>query len=52
MNLIEKRDFKRLASWMDRLTTNNLIAIPLEDVNFIDALIDRLEDHGMIINNE
>ena len=51
MSLIEKRDFKRLTAWLQRLTTFDLSAVPLEGLDSVDAWLDRLDQHGMVIGH-
>ena len=51
LSLIDKRDYPRLTNWLNRLTTHDLNAIPLDGVTSIDSWIDRLEEHGMIIGH-
>lgn len=51
LSLIEKRDFHRLTSWLDRLTTHDLSTVPLTGLASVDAWLDRLDEHGMIIGH-
>jgi hypothetical protein len=51
LSLIEKRDFIRLTSWLQRLTTHDLSAIPLDGLDSVDAWLDRLDAHGMLIGH-
>lgn len=51
LSLIERRDFKRLTSWLQRLTTHDLSAMPLQGLDSVDAWLDRLEQHGMLIGH-
>ncbi|MBB3665482.1 hypothetical protein FB384_004439 [Prauserella sediminis] len=51
LSLIEKRDFGRLTSWLNRLTTHKLTDIPLDDLQSVDAWLDRLDEQGMIIGH-
>jgi hypothetical protein len=48
-SLIEKRQFDRLTTWLRRLTSHDLTAIPLDGVRSVDQWIERLDEHGMII---
>lgn len=49
MSLLEKRQFDRLTAWLQRLTTHDLSAIPMEGVTSIDGWLERLDEHGMIM---
>jgi hypothetical protein len=49
LSLIEKRQFDRLTTWLGRLTRHDLSKIPLDGVRSVDAWIERLDEHGMII---
>jgi hypothetical protein len=51
LSLIEKGQYERLTTWLQRLTTHDLGGIPLDGVDSLDSWIDRLEDHGMIIGH-
>jgi hypothetical protein len=51
LSLIEKRQFARLSAWLNRLTTHNLISIPLDGVDSVDEWLTRLDEHGMIIGH-
>ena len=51
LSLIEKRNFKRLTAWLNRLTTHDLLAIPLDGLTSVDDWLARLDDHGMIIGH-
>jgi hypothetical protein len=51
LSLIEKRQFARLTGWLDRLTTHDLLSIPLDDLTSLDDWIARLDEHGMIIGH-
>jgi hypothetical protein len=51
MSLIEKRDFKRLTQWLQRLTTHDLSTMPLDGLDSVDAWLDRLDAHGMLIGH-
>ena len=49
ISLIEKRQFDRMTTWLQRLTTHDLGAIPLDGVRSVDDWLDRLDEHGMIM---
>lgn len=49
LSIVEKRQFDRLTAWLQRLTTNDLSQIPLDDVKTVDAWLERLDEHGMIM---
>jgi hypothetical protein len=49
LSLVEKRQFDRLTAWLQRLTTNDVASIPMEGVTSVDAWIDRLDEHGMLM---
>jgi hypothetical protein len=51
LSLIEKRDFKRLTHWLQRLTTNDLSRMSLEGLQSVDDWLDRLDAHGMLIGH-
>lgn len=51
LSLIEKRQFPRLTSWLNRLTTHDLAAISLDGLTSVDSWLDRLDEHGMIIGH-
>jgi hypothetical protein len=51
LSLIEKRNFPRLTSWLNRLTTHDLKTIPLEDITSVDDWLTRLDDSGMTIGH-
>jgi hypothetical protein len=51
LSLIEKRQFDRLTQWLNRLTTHDLTKIPLDGINSVDAWLDRLDEHGMIMGH-
>src|SRR5262245_26462049 len=51
LSLIEKRQFSRLTAWLNRLTAQDLTAIPLDGVNSVDDWLTRLDEHGMIIGH-
>lgn len=51
LSLIEKGRYERLTKWLQRLTTHDLVSIPLDGVDSLDSWIDRLEEHGMIIGH-
>jgi hypothetical protein len=51
LSLIEKRQFGRLTQWLNRLTTHDLSAIPMDDVTSVDGWLDRLDEHGMIMTH-
>ena len=48
-SLIEQRRFDRLTAWLDRFTTHDLSALPLDGVSSIDDWLERLDAHGMIM---
>jgi len=48
-SLIEKRQFDRLTTWLRRLTRHDVTKIPLDGVRSVDAWIERLDEHGMIV---
>jgi hypothetical protein len=51
MSILEKGQYDRLTKWLQRLTTVDLAAIPLDGVESIDSWIDRLDEHGMLIGH-
>src|SRR2546430_6629854 len=51
LSLIEKRQFARLTAWLDRLTSHDLKAIPLDGLTSVDSWLARLDEHGMIIGH-
>jgi hypothetical protein len=51
LSLIEKRRFERLTAWLRRLTVHNLSAVSLDGVGSVDAWLDRLDAHGMIVGH-
>src|SRR5262249_33978887 len=51
LSLIENRDFKRLTAWLQRLTTNDLSTMSLEGLDSVDAWLDRLDAHGMLVGH-
>ena len=51
LGLIEKKQFARLTSWLNRLTTRDLTAIPLDGVRSVDSWLERLDQHGMIVGH-
>jgi hypothetical protein len=51
LSLIEKRNFKRLNTWLNRLTTHDLTNIDLDGVNSVDAWLTRLDENGMIVGH-
>jgi hypothetical protein len=44
--IIEQRDLKKLTGWLDRLTTHDLSAMPLDGLTTIDGWLDRLTTSG------
>ncbi len=51
ITLIEKRQFPRLTSWLDRLTTHDLTSVPLDGLTSLDDWMTRLDEHGMIVGH-
>ncbi|MFA7602971.1 MAG: hypothetical protein WCY29_08185 [Novosphingobium sp.] len=51
LSLIETRDFPRLTSWLNRLTTHDLTQMDLAGLTMIDDWIDRLDAFGMFIGH-
>jgi hypothetical protein len=51
LSLIERRDFKRLTAWLQRLTTNDLSSMSLDGLDSVDSWLDRLDAHGMLIGH-
>jgi hypothetical protein len=51
LSLIEKHQFERLTAWLDRLTTHDLLSIPLDGLSTVDDWLDRLDSHGMIVGH-
>jgi phenylacetate-coenzyme A ligase PaaK-like adenylate-forming protein len=51
LSLIEKRQFERLMTWFQRLTTHDLSQVSLEGVRTVDDWLTRLDEHGMIIGH-
>lgn len=51
LSLIEKGQYDRLTRWLQRLTTHDLVSLPLAGVDSLDSWIDRLEEHRMIIGH-
>ncbi len=49
MSLLETRQFDRLTAWLARLTARDLDAVPLDGVTSVDAWLNRLDEHGMIM---
>lgn len=49
MSIVERRQFDRLTSWLGRLTTHDLAAVPLEGVDSVDSWLERLDENGMIM---
>lgn len=47
--LVEKHDFGRLTTWLDRLTTRDLTDVPLEGLGTVDDWIERLDANGMFL---
>jgi hypothetical protein len=48
-SIVERRQFDRLAKWLQRLTTHDLSEIPMQDVTSVDGWLERLDEHGMIM---
>ncbi len=51
LSLIENRDFPRLTSWLDRLTTHDLSKVDLSGLTLMDDWMDRLDASGMLIGH-
>lgn len=51
LSLIETRDFPRLTSWLDRLTTHDLSKVDLSGLTLMDDWLDRLDASGMLIGH-
>lgn len=51
LSIIEKRDFKKLTTWLNRLTTHDLLKVDLTGLRSLDDWITRLDESGMIIGH-
>jgi hypothetical protein len=51
LSLIEKRRFERLTAWLNRLTTHDLLRIPLDGLGSVDDWLARLDGNDMIIGH-
>lgn len=51
LSLLEKRQYDKLTTWLQRLTTHDLSSIPLDELHSIDDWMQRLDDHGMLIGH-
>jgi hypothetical protein len=51
LQLIESRDFPKLTSWFNRLTTHDLTKMSLDGLKTLDSWIERLEEFGMIVGH-
>lgn len=51
LSLIENRDFPKLTSWLDRLTTHDLSKMDLSGLDLLDDWLTRLDDFGMIVGH-
>ncbi|MCB2077168.1 MAG: hypothetical protein KDE55_05645 [Novosphingobium sp.] len=49
LSLIEKRDIRKLNSWLDRLTTLDLTQMDLSGLTMIDDWLTRLDEFGMLV---
>lgn len=49
MSIVERRQFDRLTGWLQRLTTHDLGAVPLDGVDSVDSWLERLDENGMIM---
>jgi hypothetical protein len=49
LNLIEQRNFDRLTAWLQRLTTQDVVSVPLDGVSSVDSWLDRLDEHEMLV---
>ncbi len=49
LTILEKRDFKKLTAWLNKLTTHDLTIVDLSGLTTVDSWIDRLESYGMVI---
>lgn len=49
LNILENRDFKRLTSWLNKLTIHDLMRVDLDGLTTIDGWLDRLATFGMLI---
>jgi hypothetical protein len=51
LTLIETRDFPRLTTWLNRLTTHDLTKVDLGGLRTLDDWLTRLDEHGMFIGH-
>lgn len=49
IQIIEKRDFKKLTTWLDKLTAHDLTRLDLTGLNTIEEWLGRLEAFGMLV---
>ncbi len=49
LSLIEKKKFKQLTAWLDKLTTVDLSNVDVSDVKSIDDWLDRMDENGMYL---
>ncbi len=51
LSLIDRRQFDKLTTWFQRLTTRDLSGVPLDGVNSVDSWLSRLDEHGWMIGH-
>ncbi|MEZ5735762.1 MAG: hypothetical protein R3E09_08150 [Novosphingobium sp.] len=51
LSLIENRDFPKLNSWLNRLTTHDLSKVDLSGLGMMDDWLDRLDEFGMLVGH-
>jgi len=49
IQIIEKRDFRKLTTWLDKLTAHDLTRLDLTGLNTIEEWLGRLEALGMLV---
>jgi hypothetical protein len=49
VSLIERHQLGRLSSWLGRLSTHDIEAIPLDGVDSVDGWFERLDERGMFL---
>lgn len=51
LSLIETRDFPKLTSWLNRLTTHDLTKMDLSGLTLLDEWLTRLDEFGMLVGH-
>jgi hypothetical protein len=51
ISIIENRDFAKLTSWLNRLTTHDLAAVDLSGLVTLDDWLTRLDEFGMLVGH-